>query len=175
MENNKPVNAYKTIYCVLIALLIIAMSANIPFACGLKADRVLVKKEEHKLYLIKDGRIFKEYTISLGLNPVGHKQQKGDKRTPEGSYLLDRRNPKSKFYKSIHISYPNERDRQVALAKGVDPGGDLAIHGLPTESEDEAWDYIERDWTDGCIAVTNEEMEEIWNLIDDGTPIEIMP
>ena len=168
-------NAHKIVYGVVTALLTIAFSVDTPGACQLKADRVLVKKSEHKLYLIKDGQIFKEYTISLGLNPVGHKQQKGDKRTPEGSYLLDRRNPKSKFYKSIHISYPNESDRQTALARGVDPGGDLAIHGLPTKSEDEAWDYIERDWTDGCIAVTNEEMEEIWNLIDDGTPIEIMP
>jgi len=156
-------------------LVISAGMVRIASACELKADRVLVKKSERRLYLLYDGQVIKEYPISLGLNPTGHKQQQGDKRTPEGSYVLKHRNPQSKFYKSILLSYPNEQDRRRAETRGVDPGGDLAIHGLPTRSEEEAWDYIERDWTDGCIAVTNDEMEEIWNLVDDGTPIEILP
>ena len=141
----------------------------------LRADRVVIKKSERKMYLLNDGRIIKEYPISLGLNPIGHKQQRGDKRTPEGIYVLNRRNPESKFYKSILFSYPNDQDRRQAEARGVDPGGELAIHGLPVRTKEEEWDYIERDWTDGCIAVTNEEMEEIWQLVDVGTPVEILP
>jgi len=163
------------VYLVSTMLVISAGMVRIASACELKADRVLVKKSERRLYLLYDGQVIKEYPISLGLNPTGHKQQQGDKRTPEGSYVLKHRNPQSKFYKSILLSYPNEQDRRRAENRGVDPGGDLAIHGLPTRSEEEAWDYIERDWTDGCIAVTNDEMEEIWNLVDDGTPIEILP
>ena len=141
----------------------------------LTVDRVVVKKSERKMYLLNNGRVIKEYPISLGENPVGHKRQRGDKRTPEGSYMLNQRNPASKYYKSILFSYPNEKDRRQAEAKGVDPGGDLAIHGLPVRTKEEEWDYIERDWTDGCIAVTNDQMEEIWQMVDIGTPIEIMP
>ena len=162
-------------YFLALALLPLLVSLSFAAACELKAERVLVKKAERKLYLIYAGQIIREYPISLGLNPIGHKQQQGDKRTPEGTYVLKHRNPQSKFYKSILLSYPNEQDRRLAEARGVDPGGDLAIHGLPTRSEEEAWDYIERDWTDGCIAVTNDEMEEIWSLVDDGTPIHILP
>ena len=141
----------------------------------LKADSVVVKKSERKMVLLNNGQIIKEYPISLGLNPIGHKQQRGDKRTPEGIYVLNRRNPASKFYKSILFSYPNEQDRRQAAARGVDPGGELAIHGLPVRTKEEEWDYIERDWTDGCIAVTNGEMEEIWQLVPNGTRIEIRP
>ena len=140
-----------------------------------KVDKVLVLKSERKLYLMSGDRVVKSYPVSLGATPIGHKLQKGDKKTPEGSYILYRRNPESKYYKSIHISYPNEQDRQRAAKNGVHPGGDIAIHGLPTESKDEAWDYIERDWTDGCIAVTNEDMQEIWDLVENKTPIEIIP
>ena len=143
--------------------------------CELRADRVVVKKSERKMYLLNNGQVIKEYPVSLGLNPVGHKLQKGDQRTPEGVYVINHRNSKSKYYKSILFSYPNEQDRRQAKARGVDPGGDLAIHGLPTRDKEEAWDYIERDWTDGCIAVTNDQMEEIWHLVDIGIPIEILP
>ena len=99
----------------------------------------------------------------------------GDKKTPEGIYQLGGRNARSKYYKSIHISYPNADDLKKAEQMGVDPGSGIALHGLPVSSDDEAWDYIERDWTDGCIAVTNEEMQEIWDLVDDPTPIVILP
>ena len=140
-----------------------------------RADRVVVKKSERKMVLLNNGQIIKEYPISLGLNPIGHKQQRGDQRTPEGTYVLNQRNPASKFHKSILFSYPNDEDRRQAIARGFDPGGDLAIHGLPVRTKEEEWDYIERDWTDGCIAVTNDEMDEIWQLVHIGTPIEILP
>ena len=160
---------------VFIALFILSAPLQLWAECELRADRVVVKKSERKMFLLNNGQTIKEYSISLGINPVGHKIKKGDKRTPEGVYVLNHRNSKSKYYKSILFSYPNERDRRQAKAKGVDPGGDLAIHGLPTRTDEEAWDYIERDWTDGCIAVTNDQMEEIWHLVDIGTPIEILP
>ena len=162
-------------YFIVVVLVLLLVSTVWAGDSELKADRVLVKKSDHKLYLIKEGRVIRVYTISLGLNPVGHKQQQGDQRTPEGIYILKHRNPQSKYYKSILMSYPNEQDRRQAEARGVAPGGDLAIHGLPARTKEEEWDYIERDWTDGCIAVTNDEMEEIWNLVDDGTIIEILP
>lgn len=141
----------------------------------LYADKVLVIKSERKMFLLKNGSVFKAYPIMLGQNPVGHKQEKGDDRTPEGEYLLKGRNPQSKFHRSIHISYPNQADEAAAQKKGVDSGRHIAIHGLPEKSKEAEWDYIERDWTDGCIAVTNEEIEEIWELVRDGTPIEIRP
>ena len=159
----------------LVVLILFAVSPGLYAADELKADSVLVKKSDRKMYLIKNGRVIRAYTISLGSNPLGHKQQQGDQRTPEGIYILQHRNPQSKYYKSILMSYPNEQDRRQAEARGVDPGGHLAIHGLPARTKEEEWDYIERDWTDGCIAVTNEEMEEIWYLVDDGTLIEILP
>ena len=142
---------------------------------ALYAEKVLVIKSERKMFLMNSGEVIKEYPIMLGLNPVGHKQVKGDNRTPEGHYVIDGRNPQSRFHRSIHISYPNEADLQKARANGVDPGRYIAIHGLPVKSEEEAWHYIERDWTNGCIAVTNPEIEEIWALVKDGTPIEIRP
>ena len=141
----------------------------------IKADKVLVIKSARKLYLLKEGEVLNSYAISLGSQPQGPKRQLGDKKTPEGIYTFDRRNKRSKYYRSIHISYPNEEDQKQAARMGVDPGGEIALHGLPVRSDDEAWDYIERDWTDGCIAVTNEEMLEIWDLVDDHTPIVILP
>ena len=161
----------------IIGMIVVALVFAGPVCANddVKVDKVLVKKSERLMYLMSGDRILRSYIVSLGKNPRGPKQQKGDKKTPEGIYILDRRNAKSKYYKSIHISYPNEEDRRRAAAKGVDPGGDIVLHGLPTNSENEAWDFIERDWTDGCIAVTNVEMEEIWNLVKDNTPIEIVP
>lgn len=127
--------------------------------------------------LLIDNQPVRSYRISLGENPVGHKQREGDERTPEGDYLLDWRNPNSSFYKSIHISYPNAQDRARALGRGLNPGGMIMIHGRPNwlTSPVVAREYDGADWTDGCIAVTNEEMEEIWQLVADGTPIRILP
>ncbi len=140
-----------------------------------KADFVLVDKSESKLYLINDDKIIKEYKIALGGNPAGHKQQEGDERTPEGRYLLDYKNENSKYYKAIHISYPNDDDKRKATTNGVNPGGQIMIHG---QRNGFAWlAFITQwfNWTDGCIAVTNSEMHEIWQAVDVGTPIEIQP
>nr|WP_242634306.1 L,D-transpeptidase family protein [Marinobacter salicampi] len=140
-----------------------------------RINQVLVRKQERRLYLMADEIVVRSYRVSLGDNPVGHKLYEGDKRTPEGSYTLDWRNSESDFYKSIHISYPNDTDRSQAEAWGQDPGGSIMIHGLPNEAGDLAFAYIGLDWTNGCIAVDNAEMDEIWQLVSDGTPIKILP
>ncbi len=139
------------------------------------ADRVVIRKSERKLFLEKDGRILREYPVSLGMNPVGHKQRRGDKRTPEGTYFISYRLPESMFYRSLHISYPNPADVRAARGKGYDPGGLIMIHGLPDAARGDEDDYIQRDWTDGCIAVTNDAIDQIWKLVKNGTPVEILP
>ena len=140
-----------------------------------QADRVVVVKSERKLYLMKEGRPLKEMDVALGLAPLGHKIRSGDSRTPEGIYTLDVRNPDSDFFLSMHVSYPNEADMDRAAELGVDPGGQIMIHGLPNELRfDEAY-YAGRDWTDGCIAVSNANMIDIWLMTPDMTPIEIRP
>ena len=142
---------------------------------SLKADRVEVIKHERILRLFKDGKVIKTYKVALGGNPVGPKTQQGDHKTPEGSYTLDRRNAHSQFHKSIHISYPNLRDRANARANGVSPGGDVFVHGLPIGYGWIGSGHRAKDWTDGCVAVTDEEIDEIWAAVPDGTPIEIRP
>jgi murein L,D-transpeptidase YafK len=141
----------------------------------LKADRVVVIKHEHKLTLLRAGAVLKTYSVALGAAPVGAKERQGDHRTPEGLYVLDSRNDHSHYYKAIHISYPNADDRKRAARLGVSPGGDVFVHGLPN-----GYGYIGaahrlQDWTDGCIALTNQEIDEIWSLVPNGTPIEIKP
>lgn len=141
----------------------------------LVADRVVVEKSQRKLMLLRGGRVLRTYAVALGKNPVGDKLREGDGRTPEGLYLLDWRNPESEFYRSIHISYPSPVDAAEARERGVDPGDNIMIHGLP---ERYAWlgeRHVRVDWTNGCIAVTNAEMDEIWRAVDDGTLIEIKP
>ena len=138
--------------------------------CGvLRADQVVVNKSRRELLLLRGNVILRQYRIALGRDPMGHKQCEGDGRTPEGRYTIDRRNPKSKYYLSLHISYPNADDLSRAQAAGVEPGGDIMIHGLKDG------ELRDGDWTQGCIAVTNEEMEEIWGLVPDGTLIVIEP
>lgn len=136
---------------------------------------VLVLKAERLLRLLDNGRTVREYQISLGKEPVGHKLYEGDRRTPEGRYVLDWRNNQSKFYRSIHVSYPNARDRARSNRLGKSPGGNIMIHGIPNEFHYAPWLYKGKDWTDGCISVNNEEMDEIWRLVADGTPIVILP
>jgi murein L,D-transpeptidase YafK len=139
------------------------------------ADRVIVTKQERTLTLLSRGRVLKTYKVALGGDPAGPKSRQGDHRTPEGTYVLDRRNPHSQFYKSIHISYPDAKDRARAGKMGVSPGGDVYVHGLPNGYKWVGVSHRLRDWTDGCIAVTDEEMDEIWRAVADGTPIEIRP
>jgi len=159
----------------LLAFLLIASFPVIAESSTVHVDKVLVKKADRKMYLVKDGKTYREYTISLGDNPEGHKQQQGDERTPEGKYTIDYRNPKSAYHLSLHISYPNEKDRASARKKQVNPGGDIFIHGLPNGFSALGVAFRRTDWTDGCIAVTNAEIEEIWKLVKNGTPIEIVP
>ena len=139
------------------------------------ADKVLVLKSARTLQLLDHGKVLKQYKVALGSKPVGKKDRQGDHKTPEGSYFLDRRNEHSQFYRSLHISYPNEEDRQSARQSGLTPGGDIMIHGLPNGFGWIGKHHRLRDWTDGCIAVTNDEMDEIWRAVPDGTPIEIKP
>lgn len=140
---------------------------------------VKVYKAKRQLILLHQQKKIKTYPMRLGFNPIGHKTQEGDGKTPEGHYILDWRNPKSVFYKSLHISYPNQADLAQAKARGVDVGGDVMIHGsagAKTAKLPEMMDYMpKKDWTWGCIAVSNHMMDEIWNLVDNGTPIEILP
>ncbi|GGE64516.1 hypothetical protein GCM10011533_16040 [Streptosporangium jomthongense] len=145
------------------------------FDDSLVVNKVLVKKGQRRLYLMNGEEVVRSYRISLGDNPEGHKLYEGDERTPEGDYTLDWRNAGSDFYKSIHISYPSEKDREMAENWGLDPGGSIMIHGLPNGAEDMAFAYTGLDWTNGCIAVNNQEMDEIWQLVNDGTPIRITP
>jgi murein L,D-transpeptidase YafK len=171
------------ILCVRIRLFITVMTSLLCLLCSAQdgperqthADHVLVLKKERTLQLIRDGKVIHSYKIALGGNPVGAKTTRGDHKTPEGHYVLDSRNEHSLFYKSIHISYPNARDRAAARQKGVSPGGDVFVHGLPNGYGWLGASHRLKDWTDGCIAVTNEEIDQIWLAVTDGTPIEIRP
>ncbi len=140
-----------------------------------QADKVLVVKHERKLYLLHAGRTIGAYTIKLGLNPYGHKQQEGDFRTPEGRYELVRRNPRSDFFLSILVSYPNREDEAAAKENGWRPGGAIMIHGQPNVPRRSAEFYASRDWTDGCIALSNSDMVDVWLRTAVGMPIEIRP
>jgi murein L,D-transpeptidase YafK len=160
---------------VLAALGNVAVRAEEPIAGPGYADFVLVDKSDRKLYLFKAGRVLREVDVSLGLVPAGPKQREGDFRTPEGKYILDARNTDSDFFLSIHVSYPNESDRVRARGQGVDPGGEIMIHGLPNEPKHDLRRYLDTDWTDGCIAVSNADMVDIWLMTRESTPIEIRP
>ena len=149
--------------------------ADDPLPPDARADKVIVLKKEHVLMLMRGDHVLKTYKIALGGDPIGPKQQEGDHKTPEGSYILDRRNERSRFYRSLHISYPSAEDQRQAAAKGISPGRDIMIHGLPNGFGWLGAAHRVRDWTDGCIAVTDAEMDEIWRAVLDGTPIEIRP
>ena len=138
-------------------------------------DRLVVYKRERKLVLLSQGKELRSYKVALGGAPVGPKTRQGDHRTPEGLYVLDSRNPNSHYYKAFHISYPNARDIAAATKLGASPGGDIMLHGLPKEYAWVGKAHSLHDWTDGCVAVADEEMEEIWKLVRVGTPIEIKP
>lgn len=138
-------------------------------------DKVIVMKSERVLILMKGDTILKSYKVALGRNPVGPKVSQGDYRTPEGIYNVDWRNANSRFYRSLHISYPSPADIEKAKALRLPPGRDIMIHGLPKGYDDVGELHRKYNWTKGCIAVTNAEIDEIWSLVPDGTPIEIRP
>jgi murein L,D-transpeptidase YafK len=136
-------------------------------------DEIVIRKARRELLLMEAGKAVKRYRVALGRSPVGAKERQGDGRTPEGRYEISGRNPKSAFHLSLRISYPNEQDRERARQLGVDPGGDIMIHGLPNGQGPLGAAHRLRDWTEGCVAVTNEEIEEIWKLVANGTPVQI--
>ncbi|QQP96403.1 L,D-transpeptidase family protein [Lysobacter enzymogenes] len=133
-----------------------------------QADFIQVDKSERRMQLLRGGKVLRTYKILLGDAPKGHKRQQGDERTPEGEYRISGRNQNSRFHLSLRVSYPNAYDQKQARARGVDPGGDIMIHGGTPPGY---W----RDWTDGCIALTDREIEEVWSLVPTGTPIRIDP
>ena len=138
-------------------------------------DRIVVRKAQRRLELLRGEEVLRSYKVALGLQPEGHKEREGDFRTPEGRYRLAYRNPRSDYFLSIQISYPNESDAQKARANGWAPGGAIMIHGQPNVPKHEpAW-YARHDWTDGCIAVSNADMLEIWLLARRDIPIDILP
>ena len=154
----------------LLMLFVSVAEASMP-----KADLVVVKKSQYSLELFKDGKPIRHYWIALGMNPKGPKVRKGDLRTPEGRYLLDYKKDNSGYYKAIHISYPNLTDLQRAKMLGVDPGNMVMIHGQPNRADPDEPAVQRSNWTNGCIALLNHEMDELWDMVEPGTPIEIRP
>lgn len=140
-----------------------------------KIDLVVVTKSTSSMALLRDGKILRRYRIALGDSPTGHKLTEGDQRTPEGRYILDYKKSDSAYYRAIHISYPNDEDKLRANALGIQPGGQIMIHGQNPKSDLSAEEAQQYNWTDGCIAITNPQMDELWRAIDEGTPIEILP
>jgi tetratricopeptide (TPR) repeat protein len=139
------------------------------------ADKVLIEKKKRRLTLVSKGKAIKIYKIALGGNPVGPKERQGDNKTPEGTYTIESRNRHSEYHLSLRISYPNEEDKKRAKELGIHPGGDIMIHGIKNGLSWVGSFHTEMDWTEGCIAVTNKEMEEIARLVPNGTPVEIRP
>jgi lipoprotein-anchoring transpeptidase ErfK/SrfK len=139
------------------------------------ADRVVVLKSKRLLQLVNNGNVFETFPVALGRAPVGPKEQEGDGRTPEGIYLIDGRTDETRYTRGLHISYPDERDRERARATHVDPGGAIFIHGLPRDYGPFDPPKWYRDWTEGCISVGNLAIVKIWDAVPDGTPIEILP
>ena len=139
------------------------------------ADRILIEKSARRLTLISQGEVLKSYKIALGGDPIGPKERQGDNKTPEGTYVIDGRNRDSRFHLSLRISYPNERDKKRAKELGVSTGGDIMIHGIKNGFSSVGDAHAEVDWTKGCIAVTDQEIEEIDKLVPNGTIVEIRP
>ncbi|OLF56041.1 murein L,D-transpeptidase family protein [Pseudomonas chlororaphis] len=153
----------------------VSQASTVETLDGKVIEKVLVLKSAHQLQLINDGKPLKTYRISLGKQPRGAKLMEGDKRTPEGFYWLDWRKTSDRFNLAMHISYPNISDAARSRREGVEPGGMIMIHGTP-DSEDYPEQYFHTlDWTDGCIAMRNVDMREVWGLVPDGTMIEIRP
>ena len=146
-----------------------------PLPDGVRADKVVVKKGARRLVLYSGDRVLREYSVALGGNPAGPKQKEGDERTPEGRYVLDYRNPHSAFHLSLHISYPSAGDKAAANARGAPPGGLIMVHGVKDNLRFLGRAHVLLDWTEGCVAVTNQQIEEIWRVVPDGTPIVLEP
>ena len=151
------------------------LSRRVPAPAADQADLIRVDKSARTLTLLRGSQILKTYAVALGSAPIGPKAREGDGRTPEGQYEIDSRNARSHFHLALHISYPDANDRTRAQQAGVPAGGDIMVHGLPNGLGWLGKLHRWRDWTDGCIAVTNPEMDEIWSLVKPHTAIEIIP
>lgn len=161
------------LFLILVAALALSACSSSKFRTynGPEVTRVVVMKADRRMYLMHHDKVLRDFRIELGFAPDGHKQFEGDGRTPEGRYTIDRRNPNSTYHLSLGISYPNPNDREVASSMGLSAGGDIFIHGGPRRGIDRKGP----DWTAGCIAVTDREMEDIYAMVRDGTPIDIFP
>jgi murein L,D-transpeptidase YafK len=164
-----------SLFVIIAAFFALSAHTQNPPANTTRADRIVVIKSAHSMTLYADGKVLRVYHVSLGSGSGNAKQQQGDHETPEGLYTIDSRNAHSAAHLALHISYPNAKDRERARKLGVDPGGDIMIHGMLP-----GYEWIKpgqqlSDWTYGCIALTNEEMDEVWKLVPIGTPIEIKP
>ena len=157
------------------ALLFVVWPKRHAGAAAPPIERVVIYKSQQTMQLLSGNDVIRSYQVAIGRNPLGHKQKAGDCRTPEGAYIIDSHKKDSRFHKSLHISYPNKSDLTAAKKNGNSPGSDIMIHGLPKGFEDLGDIHFKRNWTKGCIAVNNQEMDEIWKLVPDGTPIVIKP
>jgi murein L,D-transpeptidase YafK len=165
----------KLVMVMLAGVLAIQAGEATPKASFEPVDLIVVHKSKRSLLLFREGGIVGEYRIALGLDPNGPKQREGDFRTPEGRYRISRRNPQSDFFLALQISYPNDRDVARARQQGWKAGGQIMIHGLPNRPRHAPEYYEKRDWTDGCIAVSNSDMVDIWLMTRESLPIEIRP
>ncbi|MEH6565257.1 MAG: L,D-transpeptidase family protein [Halopseudomonas sp.] len=159
----------------LLASLLLCLSSLYALAAAPVIDKVVVHKAERRLELISEGKVLHAYQIALGRQPVGHKRQQGDQRTPEGIYTIDWRHESPAYNLSMHLDYPNLKDKMAAYENDVDPGGMIMIHGTPIDEDYPEWYFKGLDWTNGCIALGNAEMREVWDLVPDGTLVEILP
>lgn len=159
---------------VALGLLVLALPA---FCAPPRPTLVQVLKSERVLRVYAGDQVLASYPVALGGQPLGHKTRQGDRRTPEGRYMLDYRNPRSAYFLSIHVSYPDRADREQARRRGVDPGGDIMIHGQPNNAAFRQYLQLRPglDWTDGCIALSDADMQALWDLIPVPLPIEILP
>ncbi len=161
------------VFCFSLATL--SLASPPPAAPEKPIDKVLVIKSERKLHLISRNETLKSYRVSLGKQPVGAKEREGDQRTPEGFYWINWRKISDKYNLAMHISYPNARDSERARAQGVKPGSMIMLHGTPVDEEYPEWFFHTLDWTEGCIALKNDDMRDLWSRVPDGTLIEIRP
>lgn len=158
-----------------LGLWLLALTIISPAALAAPIDQLLIHKHERRLEVISDGKVIRSYRVALGREPTGHKYQRGDNRTPEGIYHIDWRHRSANYNLSMHLDYPNLQDRTEARKRGVDPGGMIMIHGTPIDDEHPEWFFKGLDWTNGCIALDNASMQELWHLVPDGTRVEIIP
>src|SRR5579863_5224289 len=168
-------------YCQVLALAVLPLfgiperSAALPIEPALRADSILIVKHERKLYLMRDNRPLRSYRIALGLSPTGAKAHRFDFRTPEGHYVIDFRRQHSHYFKALHISYPSSEDLKRSASLHLPAGGDIFIHGEPNRPTKPDSYYRTRDWTNGCVALSDEDLQDVWDLTAGPTPVDIVP